>query len=64
MKRARDVRDQLEGLMERVEIDITTSPQDATSIRKVRTMFKLLLGVSKTISGRIHYHYWECLKLF
>lgn len=35
MKRARDVRDQLEGLMERVEIEITSNPHDSSAIRKV-----------------------------
>ena len=35
MKRARDVRDQLEGLMERVEIEITSNPHDSTAVRKV-----------------------------
>jgi pre-mRNA-splicing factor ATP-dependent RNA helicase DHX16 len=28
MKRARDIRDQLVGLMERVEIEMTSNPQD------------------------------------
>lgn len=37
MKRARDVRDQLEGLMERVEIDITSNPGDIIGIRKAIT---------------------------
>lgn len=35
MKRARDIRDQLEGLMERVEIEISTNPGDSVAIRKV-----------------------------
>ena len=35
MKRARDVRDQLEGLMERVEIELTSNPLDNIAIRKV-----------------------------
>ncbi len=35
MKRARDVRDQLEGLMERVEVEITSNI-DTVAIRKVR----------------------------
>lgn len=34
MRRARDVRDQLEGLMERVEIEMTNNPSDTVSIRK------------------------------
>jgi pre-mRNA-splicing factor ATP-dependent RNA helicase DHX16 len=35
MKRARDVRDQLEGLLERVEIEVTSNPGDTIGIRKV-----------------------------
>ena len=35
MKRARDVRDQLEGLMERVEVELTSNPLDNIAIRKV-----------------------------
>ncbi len=35
MKRARDVRDQLEGLMERVEIDLKSNISDTTAICKV-----------------------------
>ena len=38
MKRARDVRDQLEGLLERVEIDhVSNDPSDLTPIRKAVT---------------------------
>jgi pre-mRNA-splicing factor ATP-dependent RNA helicase DHX16 len=33
MTRARDVRDQLEGLMERVEVEMTTSGGDSEEIR-------------------------------
>ncbi len=36
MKRARDVRDQLEGLMERVEIEVKSNPTDNIGIRKVK----------------------------
>ena len=35
MKRARDIRDQLEGLMERVEIDVKSNILDSVAIRKV-----------------------------
>lgn len=35
MKRARDVRDQLEGLMERVEIEMTSNLHDLVAIQKV-----------------------------
>lgn len=43
MKRARDVREQLEGLMERVEIEISSNPNDSVPIRKVgrNTMFAI-----------------------
>ncbi|XP_048777576.1 pre-mRNA-splicing factor ATP-dependent RNA helicase DHX16-like [Ostrea edulis] len=37
MKRARDIRDQLEGLMERVEIEITSNPGESVGIRKAIT---------------------------
>ncbi|XP_019334322.2 pre-mRNA-splicing factor ATP-dependent RNA helicase DHX16 [Alligator mississippiensis] len=37
MKRARDVREQLEGLMERIEVDITSSEGDYVPIRKAIT---------------------------
>jgi pre-mRNA-splicing factor ATP-dependent RNA helicase DHX16 len=37
MKRARDVREQLEGLMQRVEIEILSNPNETVSIRKAIT---------------------------
>jgi pre-mRNA-splicing factor ATP-dependent RNA helicase DHX16 len=37
MKRARDIRDQLEGLLERVEIEPTSNPSDLESIKKAIT---------------------------
>ncbi|KAL5467168.1 hypothetical protein EMCRGX_G031360 [Ephydatia muelleri] len=37
MKRARDIRDQLEGLMERVEIDVKSNILDSVAIRKAVT---------------------------
>ncbi len=37
MKRARDIRDQLEGLLERVEIDVTSNPHESINIRKAVT---------------------------
>jgi len=37
MRRARDVRDQLEGLMERVEIELTSAPHDNVAPRKAIT---------------------------
>lgn len=35
MKRARDVRDQLEGLVQRVEIELHSNLEDTIAIRKV-----------------------------
>lgn len=35
MRRARDVRDQLEGLMERIEVEVVSSQGDSLPIRKV-----------------------------
>ncbi|OMO84112.1 hypothetical protein COLO4_22215 [Corchorus olitorius] len=37
MKRARDIRDQLEGLLERVEIELTSSESDLEAIKKAIT---------------------------
>ncbi|CAN7945056.1 unnamed protein product [Ixodes pacificus] len=37
MKRARDIRDQLEGLMERVEIELVSDRSDTVAIRKAIT---------------------------
>ncbi|KAK1362878.1 RNA helicase [Heracleum sosnowskyi] len=37
MKRARDIRDQLEGLLERVEIELTSNPGDLEAIQKAIT---------------------------
>ena len=37
MKRARDIRDQLEGLLERVEIDLESNPLETVNIRKAVT---------------------------
>ena len=34
MKRARDIRDQLEGLLERVEIELTSNTNDLEAIKK------------------------------
>lgn len=45
MKRARDIRDQLEGLLERVEIEATSNPNDLDKIRKAitsGTFFKIM----------------------
>jgi len=49
MKRARDVREQLEGLMERVEIEISSNPNDSVPIRKVGTSFVLSLHTNECL---------------
>uniref|UniRef100_A0A8C4GE70 RNA helicase n=1 Tax=Dicentrarchus labrax TaxID=13489 RepID=A0A8C4GE70_DICLA len=43
MRRARDVRDQLEGLMDRIEVEVVSSQGDSLPIRKVRDIFWWLL---------------------
>jgi len=42
MKRARDVRDQLAGLLERVEIELTSNESDLDAIKKSITSGKLI----------------------
>ena len=37
MKRARDIRDQLEGLLQRVEIELVSNPLEVDNIRKAVT---------------------------
>lgn len=37
MKRARDIRDQLEGLLERVEIELCSNASDLDAIKKAIT---------------------------
>lgn len=46
MRRARDVRDQLIGLMQRVEMDLVSNPTETINIRKVRNQ---LNNVSKKL---------------
>ena len=42
MKRARDIRDQLEGLMERVEIELTSNLHGLVAMQKVIHVHYLL----------------------
>lgn len=42
MKRARDIRDQLEGLLERVEIESSSNPNELDNIRKAITSGRTL----------------------
>jgi len=53
MKRARDVREQLEGLMERVEIEMTTCNGDSVAIRKVNKHYELLYKVQNNLIEHI-----------
>lgn len=69
MKRARDVRDQLAGLMERVEIEPTSNPSDNIAIRKAITAgffyntAQLSKGGYKTVKQQqqVHLHPTSCL---
>ena len=49
MKRARDVRDQLEGLMERVEIELTSNLHDSIAIRKVNYLCVHFVALLETL---------------
>eukprot|EP00741_Cyanophora_paradoxa_P006192 tig00000984_g6004.t1 len=58
MKRARDVRDQLVGLMDRVEVDVESAPDDHVAIRKCITAgyFYHTAKIQKTGSYRTVKH--------
>jgi hypothetical protein len=51
MKRARDVRDQLEGLLERVEIELTSEPNDLDAIKKAITSGKSIAALCLQLLG-------------
>lgn len=51
MKRARDVRDQLEGLLERVEIELTSNMNDLEAIKKAITSGKTTFLMLLTMTG-------------
>ena len=53
MKRARDIRDQLEAMMERVEITITTAPDDWIAIRKAITS-GFFFNTARWVLGDVH----------
>ena len=71
MKRARDIREQLEGLMERVEIEMTSSPRETVNIRKAITAgffyhtarLSKNAGTYKTVKHQqtVHVHPNSCL---
>ena len=52
MKRVRDVREQLEGLMERVDIEISSNPNDSVPIRKVTASFSLIKILTRIAERR------------
>ncbi|KAK8537612.1 hypothetical protein V6N12_043765 [Hibiscus sabdariffa] len=58
MKRVRDIRDQLEGLLERVEIEVTSSPNDLEAIKKAITsgFFLIQLGLAQVLPRWVVYH--------
>ena len=45
MRRARDVREQIEGLMIRVEIEMTSNPIDDVAIRKVHISINVVVKI-------------------
>ena len=51
MRRARDVREQIEGLMTRVEIEMTSNPIDDVAIRKVYAHLYVLCMYISTLCG-------------
>nr|XP_034963144.1 pre-mRNA-splicing factor ATP-dependent RNA helicase DHX16 isoform X2 [Zootoca vivipara] len=56
MRRARDVREQLEGLMERIEVDITSSEGDYIPVRKV-------IEIDSTWLLEVAPHYYKAKEL-
>ena len=56
MKRARDVREQLEGLMERVEIEISSNPNDSVPIRKVGRNTLFVMNDESSLSLRFSFY--------
>ena len=52
MERARDVREQLKGLMERVEIEISSNPNDSVAIRKVTASFGMIKILTRIAERR------------
>lgn len=45
MRRARDVRDQLEGLMDRIEVEVVSCQGDSVPVRKVSDTDELQYSV-------------------
>uniref|UniRef100_K7FZK1 Activating signal cointegrator 1 complex subunit 3 n=1 Tax=Pelodiscus sinensis TaxID=13735 RepID=K7FZK1_PELSI len=63
MRRARDVREQLEGLLERIEVDLTSSEGDYVPIRKVTPLPRLTRTGYKTVKHQqtVFVHPNSCL---
>ena len=55
MKRARDIRDQLEGLLERVEIELVSNPGETENIRKAITAGENLIFLANVHSFLFYY---------
>lgn len=56
MRRARDVREQLEGLMDRIEVELCSANGDNISIRKVAALlvpFSFILALLETSSTKV-----------
>lgn len=50
MRRARDVRDQLEGLMDRIEVEVVSCQGDSVPVRKVSDTDELQHSVSCSLA--------------
>lgn len=56
MRRARDVRDQLEGLMDRIEVEVVSSQGDNVPIRKVSGAKTMSMASSLSICDPLWSH--------
>ena len=57
MKRARDIRDQLEGLLERVEIELVSNPGETENIRKAITAGKIIFRYDYKKAEKLRTYY-------
>lgn len=67
MKRARDVREQLEGLMERIEVELCSADGDSMPIRKVRPHEPQCIFCISSFRGTCCFasaQSWECSLAF
>ena len=66
MKRARDIRDQLAGLLERVEIELTSDANDLDAIKKSITSSKLIRLIISCNADLFYYteSNFNCCRVF